>query len=73
MKGVPYAPVADIDFRLAKKLKQKLDDSINNLAATKRITTTSEATTKVAVPVPGEINLKNFYAELNFARPRLWL
>ena len=56
MKDVPYAPVADIDFRSGKKLKQKLDDSINNLAATKGITTTIEAARKVAVPVPGKIN-----------------
>ena len=70
VKDVPYAPVADIDFRSAKKLKQKLDDSINNLAATKGITTTTEAATKVAVPVPGEINLKNFYSELNSCKTK---
>ena len=70
VKDVPYAPVADIDFRSAKKLKQKLDDCINNLAATKGITITTEAATKVAVPVPGEINLKNFYAKLNSCKTK---
>ena len=42
----------------------------NNLTATKGIPTTTEAATKVAVPVPGEINLKNFYAELNSCKTK---
>ena len=31
VKEVPYAPIADIDFRSAKKLKRNLDETINNL------------------------------------------
>ena len=31
VKEVPYAPVSDIDFRSAKKLKQNLDQTINYL------------------------------------------
>ena len=35
VKEVPYAPIADIDFRSAKKLKRNLDETINNLTTTK--------------------------------------
>ena len=34
VKEVPYAPVSDIDFRSAKKLKQNLDQTIKGLTCT---------------------------------------
>ena len=37
VKEVPYAPVSDIDFRSAKKLKQNLDQTINGLTESEGI------------------------------------
>ncbi|CAH3112356.1 unnamed protein product [Pocillopora meandrina] len=42
VKDVPYAEVEDIDFRSAKKLKQKLDVSIDKLDATSDKTPASD-------------------------------
>lgn len=61
VKEVPYAPIADIDFRSAKKLKRNLDETINNLTTTKGGTGShSSEMAKVAAPVPGETELLNF-------------
>ncbi|PFX22394.1 hypothetical protein AWC38_SpisGene13073 [Stylophora pistillata] len=66
VKEVPYAPIADIDFRSAKKLKRKFDETINNLTTTKRSTGShSGELAKVAASVPGETEPMNFYAEVN--------
>lgn len=42
VKDVPYAEVEDIDFRSAKKLKQKLDVSIDKLDTTSDKTPASD-------------------------------
>ena len=66
MKEVPYAPIADIDFRSGKKLKRNLDETINNLRTTKgRTGIHSSEAMKVTASVPGETELMNFYAEPN--------
>ena len=69
MKEVPYAPVTDIDFRSSKKLKENLDQTINNLTNSEGIATTGEAM-KVSVPVPGETDLNNVFAELNSCKTK---
>lgn len=66
VKEVPYAPIADIDFCSAKKLKRNLDETMNNLTTTKGSTGShSSEVAKVAASVPDEAELMNFYAELN--------
>ena len=71
MKEVAYAPIADTDFRSAKRLKRNLDETINNLTTTKGSTGThSSEVAKVAAPVPGDTELMNFYAELNSCKTK---
>ena len=66
VKEVPYAPIADIDFRSAKKLKRNLDETINNLTTSQGSTSRhSNEVAKVAASVPGETEPMNFYAKLN--------
>ena len=60
-----YAPVSDIDFRSAKKLKQNLDQTINVVTTSEAIARSGEVA-KVSIPVSNETNyLSNFYTELN--------
>ena len=61
-KEVPYATVSDIHFRLAKKLKQHLDQTINGLTEREGIAKRGEVV-KVSIPVPDETDLSNFYTE----------
>ena len=71
MKDVPYAPIADIDFRLVKKLKRNLNATINNLATTKGSTGShSSEAVKVTASVPSETELMNVYAELNSCKTK---
>ena len=71
VKEVAYAPIADIDFRSAKRLKRNLDETINNLTTTKGSTGShSSEVAKVAAPVPGDTELMNFYAELNSCKTK---
>ena len=71
VKEIAYAPIADIDFRSAKKLKRNLDETINNLTTTKGSTGShSSEVAKVAAPVPGDTELMNFYAELNSCKTK---
>ena len=66
VKEVPYAPIADIDFRSAKKLKRNLDETINNLTTSQGTTSRhSNEVAKVAASVPVETEPMNFYAKLN--------
>ena len=53
VKEVPYAPVSDIDFWSAKKLKQDLDQSINGLTTIEVIAKRGKAA-KVLIPVPDD-------------------
>lgn len=69
IKEVPDAPISDIDFWLAKKLKQNLDQTINGLTTSKGIAKSGE-TAKVLIPVPDEIDLSNFYTELNSCKAK---
>ena len=69
VKEVPYAPISDIDFRSAKKLKQHLDQTIHCLTESKGIPKSREAV-KVSVPVPDETDLSNFYTELNSCKTK---
>ena len=69
VKDVPYVPVSDIDFRSAKKLKQNLDQTINNLTIREGIPKAREAV-KVSVPVPDEADLSKFYTELNSCKTK---
>ena len=62
--AVKDAPVSDIDFRSAKKLKRNLDQTINALTKSEGIARNREAA-KVSIPVSYEIDLRNFYTELN--------
>ena len=62
VKEVPYAPVSDIDFRLAKKLKHNVDQTINSFTTKEGISKTGD-TAKVLVPVPDESDLSMFYTE----------
>ena len=62
--AVKDAPVSDIDFRSAKKLKQNLDQTINSLTTSEGIARSGEAA-KVSIPVSDETDLSNFYTELN--------
>lgn len=58
--------VKQVDLRSAKKLKQNLDETINNLTATKGTTGSHfSKAVQVAASVPGETELMNFYTELN--------
>ena len=61
---VPYAPVSDLDFRSAKKLKQNLGQTINGLTTSEGIARSGEAA-NVSIPVSAETDLSNFYTELN--------
>ena len=64
VKEVAYAPVADIDFRSA-------ETTINNLTTTKGSTGShSSEVAKVAATVPGDTELRNFYAELNSCKTK---
>jgi len=54
VREVPYVPVSDIDFRLAKTLKQNHEGIAKSREAV-----------EVSIPVPDETNLSNFYTELN--------
>lgn len=64
LTAVKDAPVSDIDFRSAKKLKQNRDRTINNLTTSEGIARSGEAA-KVSIPVSDETDLSNFYTELN--------
>ena len=71
VKEVCYAPIPDIDFRSAKKLKRNLDETINNLTTTKGSTGShSSEVAKVVAPVPDDTELMNFYAELNSCKTK---
>ena len=78
MKEVFYAPVSDISFTSAKKMKKKLDKSIDEIAEdqNQRLETIKENDTvkqqqastpkpKKLIPFPCEAELKDFYAKLN--------
>ena len=69
VKEVPYAPVSDIDFRSAKKLKRNLDQTINSFTTKKGISKSGDAA-KVLVPVPDESDLSMFYTELNSCKTK---
>ena len=56
VKETPYAPVSDIDFRSAKKLKQNLDQTINSFTSD-GIAKSGEAA-RVLIPVPDETDRK---------------
>ena len=58
VKKVPYAPVSDIDFRSAKKLKQNLDQTIDGLTTSEGIARSGEAV-KI-IPVSDKPDLSNF-------------
>ena len=64
VRKVPYAPVSDIDFRSAKKLKQNVDQTINSLPESEGISKGKEAV-EVSISLPDETDLSNFYSELN--------
>ena len=83
VKEVPYAPVSDINFTSAKKLRKNLDESINSLPTScitssgqgtvthKRTATTPEATkSKASISVPTVTELNNFYSELNLCKKK---
>ena len=58
--------VKQVDLCSAKKLEQNLDETINNLTATKGTTGSHfSKAVQVAASVPGETELMNFYTELN--------
>lgn len=62
VKEVSYAEVKNIDFRSAKKLKQKLDETIDSLP---NFTNFTAGTTKPEIPVPSNADLNNLYLKLN--------
>ena len=68
-REVPYAPVSDIDFQSAKKLKQNLDQTIKSLTEREGIAKSREAV-EVSIPVPDETDLSNFYTELNSCKTK---
>ena len=58
--------VKQVDLCSAKKLEQNLDETVNNLTATKGTTGSHfSKAVQVAASVPGETELMNFYTELN--------
>ena len=65
VKDVLYADVENIDFRSARKLKQKLDVSIDNLNTSQgeTLASTKQDNPEIAPPSPDE--LIDFYAKLN--------
>ena len=78
VKEVSYAPVTDINFTWAKKMKENLDKSIDEIAEdqNQRLETIKENDTvkqqqastpnpKKLIPFPCEAELKDFYAKLN--------
>ena len=69
VKEVPYAPVADINFRSAKKLKQNLDETINGFTKSEGIAKSLEGA-KYSIPVPDATDLSNFYTELNSCKTK---
>ena len=69
IREVPYAPVSDIDFQSAKKLKQNLDQTIKSLTESEGIAKSREAV-EVSIPVPDETDLSNFYTELNSCKTK---
>ncbi|PFX11696.1 hypothetical protein AWC38_SpisGene24478 [Stylophora pistillata] len=68
VKEIPYAPLLDIDFRSAKKLKQNLDQTINSF--TRDGIAKSGGAMRVLIPVPDETDLCNFYNELNSCKTK---
>lgn len=58
VKEVPYAPVSDIDFRSAKKLKRNLKQTINSF------------TTREGIAKPREADLSTFYTELSSCKTK---
>ena len=83
VREVPYAPVSDINFTSAKKLRKNLDESINSLPTScitssgqgtvthKRTATTPEATkSKASISVPTVTELNNFYSKLNLCKKK---
>lgn len=69
VREVPYAPVSDIDFRSAKKLKQNVDQTINSLTESEGIAKGGEAV-EASTPVPDETDLSTFYTELNSCKTK---
>ena len=61
--AVKDAPVSDIDFRSAKKLRQNLDQTINGY--NKRRNCKKREAAKVSISMPDGTDLSNFYTELN--------
>ena len=71
-KDVAYAQAQDIDFRSAAKLKQKLDEAVENLGDTsnKNKTFSPEYSKpvvkrKIDIPAPTQAELNSFYETLN--------
>ena len=75
VKEVSYAPVSDINFNSAKKLKDNLDKTIENIAEDHKekfesvvsyITDEQIASTpkpSKQIPFPSDVEIKEFYAQ----------
>ena len=61
--------VSDIDFRSAKKLKQNLDQTINDLTTSEGVAKRGQVV-KVLIPEPDETDLSNFYTELHSCKTK---
>ena len=73
-KDIPLAEVQDIDFRSAKKLKQKLDETVEKLDVNAPCFVTEDSKTtekqKSDIQAPTEAELNSFYEKLNTCKKK---